>query len=129
MASDNKLKKNVKIDLPIEGLLNPELALQFDDFCQKNSAYSLMPSTIASNLDKDFDHLHPKQVRRFIFGPFYHAAFTRHGEKVDQILTRVRKHENAWLMTWTMQEIFSVNHKPAKWGLYGVLSFENRTSR
>ncbi len=117
--SDGKLKKNVKIELPVEGLLNPELALQFDDFCQKNSAYSLMPSTIATNMDHDFDHLHPKQVRRFIFGPFYHSAFTRHGEKVDQILTRVRKAENAWLMTWTMQEIFSVNHKPAKWGLWG----------
>jgi len=116
---EKKLKKNVKIDLPVEGLLNPELALQFDDFCQKNSAYSLMPSTIATNMDHDFDHLHPKQLRRFVFGPFYHAAFTRHGEKVDQILTRVRKPENAWLMTWTMQEIFSVNHKPAKWGLWG----------
>lgn len=78
-----------------------------------------MPSTIATNMDKDFEHLHPKQLRRFIFGPFYHTAFTQHGEKVDKILMRVRKPENAWLMTWTMQEIFSIKHQPAKWGLWG----------
>jgi len=78
-----------------------------------------MPSTIAQSMDKDFDHLHPKQLRRFVLGPFYHSAFTRHGEKVDQILARVRKPENAWLMTWTMQEIFSISEQPAKWGLWG----------
>ena len=69
-------------------------------------------------LDHDFDHLHPKQLRRFVLGPFYHAAFTQHGEKVDQILARVRNPENAWLITWTMQELFSVNERPAKNGLW-----------
>lgn len=119
VSSSGKMNKHVNIKLPVEGLLNPELALQFDDFCQKNSAYSLMPSTIAQSMDKDFEHLHPKQLRRFVLGPFYHSAFTRHGEKVDQILARVRKPENAWLMTWTMQEIFSISEQPAKWGLWG----------
>ncbi|MEO1142952.1 MAG: hypothetical protein AAFW66_11510, partial [Pseudomonadota bacterium] len=51
-------------------------------------------------------------------GPFYHSAFTRHGEKVDQILARVRNPENAWLMTWTLQEVYSINETPAKWGLW-----------
>ena len=119
VGPNGKLNKSVNIKLPVEGLLNPEFALKFDDFCEKNSAYSLMPSTIAGNLDQDFDYLHPKQLRRFVLGPFYHSAFTRHGEKVDQILARVRKPENAWLMTWTMQEIFSIDEKPAKWGLWG----------
>lgn len=113
-----KLNKEINIKLPIGGLLNPDLAHRFDDFCEKNSAYSLTLSTIATNMDHDFDHLHPKQVRRFVLGPFYHSAFTRHGEKVDKILARVRKPENAWLMTWTMQEIYSANEKPAKNGLW-----------
>ena len=113
-----KLNKEINIKLPVGGLLNPDLAVQFDDFCEKNSAYSLMLATIATSLDQDFDHLHPKQLRRFIFGPFYHADYTHHGQKVDQILARVRNPENAWLMTWTMQEIFSVNEQPAKWGLW-----------
>jgi len=113
-----KLNREVNIKLPVGGLLNPELALRFDDFCEKNSAYSLTLSTIATNMDHDFDHLHPKQVRRFVLGPFYHTNFTRHGEKVDQILMRVRREENAWLMTWTMQEIFSTHERPAKHGLW-----------
>lgn len=116
---DGKLNDKVNIDLPVGGLLNPELAVQFDEFCEKNSSYSLTLSTIGTNLDKDFTHLHPKQIRRFVLGPFYHSAYTRHGEKVDQILARVRKPENAWLMTWTMQELFSANENPAKWGLWG----------
>jgi len=118
VSPTGKLNKEINIKLPVGGLLNPDLARQFDDFCEKNSAYSLMLSTIATNIDHDFDHLHPKQLRRFVLGPFYHSAFTRHGEKVDQILARVRKSENAWLMTWTMQEIYSANEKPAKRGLW-----------
>ncbi|MEM7068550.1 MAG: hypothetical protein AAF478_06660 [Pseudomonadota bacterium] len=113
-----KINREVNIKLPVGGLLNPDLALKFDDFCEKNSAYSLMLSTIATNMDHDFDHLHPKQLRRFVLGPFYHSHFTRHGEKVDQILARVRKEENAWLMTWTMQEVYSANEQPAKNGLW-----------
>ena len=119
VTPQGKLNKTVNIELPVGGLLNPALALQFDEFCEKNSAYSLTLSTIGSNLDQDFEHLHPKQLRRFVLGPFYHAAYTQHGQKVDEILARVRRPENAWLMTWTMQELFSVNEKPAKWGLWG----------
>lgn len=118
VGPSGKLNKEINIKLPVGGLLNPDLAVQFDEFCEKNSAFSLMPSTIVTNLDHDFDHLHPKQLRRFVLGPFYHSAFTRHGEKVDQILARVRNPENAWLMTWTMQEIYSINEQPAKWGLW-----------
>jgi len=105
--------------LKIEGLLNPELARQFDDFCEKNSSYSLTLSTIASSMDKDFDNLHPKQLRRFVLGPFYHSGITEHGLAVAEILAKVRKPENAWLMTWTMQEIYSVSETAAKWGLWG----------
>ncbi len=113
-----KLNKEINIKLPVGGLLNPDLAVAFDEFCERNSAYSLMLSTIATSLDQDFEHLHPKQLRRFVLGPFYHSAFTRHGEKVDQILARVRNPKNAWLITWTMQELFSVNERPAKRGLW-----------
>ena len=113
-----KLSQRVDIPLPVEGLLNPKLARQFDDFCEKNSAYSLTLSTIATNLDHDFEHLHPKQLRRFVLGPFYHAGITEHGHKVDQILQKVKRPENAWLLTWTLQELYSYNEKPAKWGLW-----------
>ncbi len=114
-----KLNKKVKIPLPVDGLLNPKLAHQFDDFCEKNSSYSLTLSTIASSMDKDFVSLHPKQLRRFVLGPFYHAGITEHGHLVEEILAKVRKPEDSWLMTWTMQEIYSISESPAKWGLFG----------
>ncbi len=114
-----KLNKKVKIPLPVDGLLNPKLAHQFDDFCEKNSSYSLTLSTIASSMDKDFVCLHPKQLRRFVLGPFYHAGITEHGHLVEEILAKVRKPEDSWLMTWTMQEIYSISESPAKWGLFG----------
>lgn len=119
VTRDGKLNKDVDIPLPVGGLLNPQLANRFDEFCEKNSSYSLTLSTIASSLDKDFDYLHPKQLRRFVLGPFYHADVTSHGERVEKILQKVKRPENRWLLTWTLQEIYSVHEKPAKWGLWG----------
>ena len=119
VKQNGKINRDVNIPLPVDGLLNPDLAHRFDDFCEKNSSYSLTLSTIASSMDKDFDMLHPKQLRRFVLGPFYHAGITEHGHLVEEILGKVRKPENSWLMTWTMQEIYSINETPAKWGLWG----------
>lgn len=119
VGKNKKLNKDVEIPLPVDGLLNPKLAVLFDEFCEKNSSYSLSLSTIATSMDHDFDHLHPKQLRRFVLGPFYHADITVNGKTVDKILQKVKKPENQWLLTWTLQEIISVNEKPAKWGLWG----------
>ena len=119
VGPDGKMKPKVDIPLPVEGLLNPALAHRFDEFCDRNSAYSLSPSTIATNLDQDFHHLHPKQLRRFVLGPFYHADITVNGAVVDKILQKVSRPENQWLLTWTLQEVFSMNERPGKWGLFG----------
>jgi hypothetical protein len=118
VGADAKLNENVDIPLPVEGLLNPELAHRFDDFAEKNSAYTLSPATIAGNLDKDFDELHPKQLRRVVLGPFYSAGITEHNSVVSEILGKVRRRENAWLLTWTVQEVFSKAERPAQRGLW-----------
>lgn len=118
VGRDGKLNKRTKIPLPVEGLLNPDLAHRFDDFCEKNSSYGLTLSTIASNMDKDFDDLHPKQIFRFVLGPFYSAGVTSHGKTVERILERVHRPENAWMLTWTVQEIYSVREQPEKRGLW-----------
>ena len=115
---DGKLDESVNIPLPVEGLLNPELAHRFDDFAGKNSAYSLSPATIAGNLDKDFDELHPKQLRRVVLGPFYSAGITEHNSVVADVLSKVRRDENGWLLTWTVQEVFSKAEQPARKGLF-----------
>ncbi|MEP1209398.1 MAG: hypothetical protein ABJM29_02360 [Rhizobiaceae bacterium] len=119
LLSGDRLKKDLDIPFPIDGLLNPDLAHQFDDFCEKNSAYSLTPATIADNMDRDFEHLHPVQLRRIVMGPFYSAGVTSHGRIVENILKNVSREENAWMLTWTVQELFSVSETPAKWGLWG----------
>ncbi|TPL64913.1 hypothetical protein [Mesorhizobium sp. B2-3-15] len=113
-----KLNDKVDIPLPVEGLLNPELAHRFDDFTEKNSAYTLSPATIAVNLDKDFEPLHPKQLRRVVLGPFYSAGITDNNSTVTEVLTKVRKPENAWLLTWTIQEVYSKGEKPGRKGLF-----------
>jgi len=118
VTSDGKLNGRVDIPLPVDGLLNPELAHRFDDFTEKNSAYTLSPITIATNLDKDFETLHPKQLRRVVLGPFYSAGITENNSVVTDVLSKVRKPENAWLLTWTIQEVFSKAEKPGRKGLF-----------
>ncbi len=105
VTKDGRLDEKVEIPLPVEGLLNPELAHRFDDFTEKNSAYTLSPATIATNLDKDFETLHPKQLRRVVLGPFYSAGITEHNSAVSEVLSKVRRAENAWLLTWTIQAV------------------------
>lgn len=118
VGRDGKLNAEVEIPLPVDGLLNPELAHRFDDFTEKNSAYSLSPATIAVNLDKDFETLHPKQLRRVVLGPFYSAGITEHNSAVAEVLSKVRKAENAWLLTWTIQEVYSKAERPGRKGLF-----------
>lgn len=118
VKSDGALNEKIKIPLPVEGLLNPELAHRFDDFAERNAAYALSPATIAGNLDKDFPNLHPKQLRRVVLGPFYSSGITEHNKTVTDVLDRVRRRENAWLLTWTIQEVYSRAEKPAKRGLW-----------
>jgi len=113
-----RLKTTVEIPLPVEGLLNPELAHRFDDFTEKNSAYTLSPATIASNLDKDFETLHPTLLRRVVLGPFYSSGITENNSTVAGVLSKVRKPENAWLLTWTVQEVFSKAERPGRRGLW-----------
>ena len=118
VGGDGKLNPDLDIPLPVGGLLNPQLAAQFDDFASKNGAYSLTPATIATNMDKDFPTLHPKQLRRIVLGPFYSAGITENNARINEILSRVRKAENAWLLTWTMQEVFSKAERPATKGFF-----------
>ncbi|WP_137155705.1 hypothetical protein [Rhizobium sp. FKL33] len=118
VKADGTLNEKVPIPLPIGGFLNPELAARFDDFVIRNSGYALTPVTIAANLDKDFPTLHPKQMRRIVIGPFYSAGITENNEVINSILSRVRKAENAWLLTWTVQDVISKQEKPAQRGFF-----------
>lgn len=103
----------------VAGLPNQDLSAAFDQFTAAHSSYSLTLTTIATALDKDFPTLHPKQIRRFILGPFYAGGFTAHNEEVQGILDKVDDPDDMWLMTWTAQELYSKEERPARWGLWG----------
>ncbi|UUP16418.1 hypothetical protein [Nitratireductor thuwali] len=118
VTGEGRLNEDVEIPLPVGGLLNPDLAHRFDDFAERNSSYSLSPATIATNLDRDFDTLHPKQLRRVVLGPFYTAGITAHNSTVSEVLAKVRRQDNAWLLTWTVQEVYSKAEQPGRKGLW-----------
>jgi len=118
VTRDGKLNSDLDIPLPVGGLLNPELASRFDDFVIRNSGFALSPVTIVTNMDKDFETLHPKQMRRIVIGPFYSAGITENNAVINGILSRVKKRENAWLLTWTVQEVFSKREKPEVKGFF-----------
>ena len=118
VTRDGKLNSDLDIPLPVGGLLNPELAARFDDFVIRNSGFALSPVTIVTNMDKDFETLHPKQMRRIVIGPFYSAGITENNAVINGILSRVKRQENAWLLTWTVQEVFSTREKPEVKGFF-----------
>lgn len=117
-AGKGELRAGVEIPLPVDGLLNPEFAHRFDDFTEKNSAYGLSPVTIATNLARDFPALHPKRLKRFVLGPFFGAGLTENNPTVTEVLAKIRRAETAWLLTWTVQEVFSVGEVPGRQGFF-----------
>ena len=88
------------------------------DLAEKNASYALSPITIATNLDKDFPALHPKRLMRIVLGPFWTAGITRNNKIVSDILARIKKQENAWLISWTVQDVFSVREVEGKKGFF-----------
>ena len=117
-TTDGKLNDKVDIPLPVDGLLNPELAHRFDDFTEKNSAYTLSPATIAINLDKDFESCIPSSCAASCSGRSIRPAITENNSAVTEVLSKVRKPENAWLLTWTIQEVYSKGERPGRKGLW-----------
>jgi hypothetical protein len=120
VRKDGTLNPKAGVRLPVPGLLNPELARAFDAFAEKNSSYSLSPVTIATNLDRDFPTLHPINLRRIVFGPFWAVGITRNNAVVSDVLSRIKKSENAWLMSWTVQTVFSTREIPAVKGFFST---------
>ncbi|MGI9462443.1 MAG: hypothetical protein ACR2OM_00775 [Aestuariivirgaceae bacterium] len=98
---------------------NLEISDKLRRFLANQSAYSLTLTTIASKLDEDFPNLHPKQLRRFVLGPFYAGGITSHNETVQSVLDSVGDSDENWLLTWTMQELHSKEEVAAKHGIWG----------
>jgi hypothetical protein len=118
VKKDGSLNDRAGVRLPVPGLLNPDLARAFDAFAEKNASYSLSPITVATNLDKDFATLHPKRLKRIVLGPFWTAGITRNNQTVSEILSKIKKQENAWLISWTVQDVYAVREVEGKKGFF-----------
>ncbi len=113
-------KTRVEEDYLGPGLPNRKLAVDFEKFISANSQYSLNLTTIATAMDRDFPTLHPKQLRRFILGPLSIGGLTENDKRLDDVLASVKDIENNWVLTWTLQELYSKEEVAAKNGIWGA---------
>ncbi len=111
---------DTEVDVEPDGYFpNQDLRAAFEKFAEGHSSYSLNLTSIATALDEDFPTLHPKQLRRFILGPLYVGGLTDHNEQVQRLLDRAQSKTNNWVLTWTLQELYSKEEVPAKRGIWG----------
>ena len=86
---------------------------------------SLKLVTIARGFDRDFDHLHPKMIRRFHLGPMYSHAFTeQHGPLRDVLADASGEQGLDWALTWTIESLISEKTIKEKSGLFGTVERE-----
>lgn len=102
----------------LPGLPNPDVSDAFTSFAANHAQYGLTLASIAMAMDKDFPHLHPKQLRRFVLGPFYGAGQTKHPDAVQRVLDSAKTPDRSWVLTWTMQELRSQREKAAEHGIW-----------
>ena len=82
------------------------------------SLSSLKMVTIAMNIDKDFEHLHPLSLKRIYIGPMYSNRYTHHNDNIQRVLKNASE-GNDWVFVWTMETLMSQGTKTIKKGLFG----------
>ncbi|MBZ0127790.1 MAG: hypothetical protein K8F59_01615 [Rhodobacteraceae bacterium] len=90
---------------------------------QSVSALKLL--TIAQGFDRDFDHLHPKLLRRIHLGPMYSHAFTRQTGPLAGILEDAKGGAgNDWALAWTVETLLSERVETERKGFFGSVERE-----
>jgi len=75
--------------------------------------------TIAKGFDQDFDHLHPKLLRRFHLGPMHSHAFTeQHGPLRDVLAQADGEPGLDWALAWTVESLVSEKTTKEKVGIF-----------
>ncbi len=81
--------------------------------------------TIAQGLDRDFDDIHPKRLRRIHVGPMYSSAFTRQSGPISQVLEQANAPAGEdWALAWTTEELESERVKVERKGWFGEVERE-----
>ena len=83
------------------------------------SSASLKLVTIARGFDEDFDHLHPKRLRRFFVGPMYSHAFTEQTGPLRDVLADASGQEGLdWSLAWTVETLISERTEKKSTGFF-----------
>lgn len=81
--------------------------------------------TIARGFDSDFDHLHPKRLRRIHVGPMYSSAFTRQTGPIREVLDGANAPPGEdWALAWTVEELESARVEHEKKGWFSTVERE-----
>ncbi len=81
--------------------------------------------TIAKGFDEDFDHLHPKRLRRIHVGPMYSHAFTDQTGPLRAVLDLAHAPEGQdWALAWTEEELESERVVEERAGWFGKVERE-----
>ena len=81
--------------------------------------------TIASGFDADFDHLHPKRLRRFHIGPMHSSAYTRQSGPIHDVLVEASSTEGQdWALVWTEERLESERVTTEAQGWFGRVERE-----
>ena len=81
--------------------------------------------TIARGFDRDFDDLHPKQLRRFHVGPMYSHSYTEQTGPLREVLAEARAPEGQdWALAWTTEELESERVTEERSGWFGMVERE-----
>ncbi|GLQ33930.1 hypothetical protein GCM10007939_02130 [Amylibacter marinus] len=78
--------------------------------------------TIARGFDQDFDHLHPKKLRRFHIGPMYSHTFTEQAGPLREVLADASGEAGLdWALTWGVETLRSARVSEEKSGFFSTV--------
>lgn len=98
-------------------------AAQAHLLAQSTSGLKLV--TIASGFDSDFDHLHPKRLKRIHVGPMYSHAFTSQLGPLRAVLEEAKSPPGEdWALAWTVEELESERVEMEKSGWFSSVERE-----
>lgn len=102
--------------LPVDDRRWPEVQAHL----MAQSLAGLKLLTVAQGIDRDFDDLHPKRLRRFHVGPMYAAGYTLQTGPIHDVLEEARAPEGQdWALAWTEERLESERVELEKSGWFG----------
>ena len=75
--------------------------------------------TIAQGVDQDFSDIHPKMMKRLFVGPMYSNSFTKHADRLSELLGKADPGGASWILSWTIESLVSARVENMRSGIFG----------